>query len=509
MADDYQDDPSQVVEQPDFQTEFENKVREQFLGTTPEEIYKKKVAQYFQDMGVQPKGKVSRFAQIMKEASRAYQDSEQKKPYISAPERLRTEAQSEYERLAPGIRAEASTVSTNARTRAQNASRERIAQIKADEDKRKTEMTGNYQMRKAAAYANNQNAAADLVAQKISDLKKRDPAFEHYPKDIQSMTILRKIKEEEGEEAFQDAMKIMSQTADATAKPSAQKAMTGMGDEAFERYNTRNRELEAAKKLGKFAPVGGAGGTMRIMMMNKTDDNGNITQVPTYVNPRNPQAGFNEIKSSDNALSPNDAKIRSVSERFRASEMQARGAMGEMFAAVQTGKDKDFTSPGAGNPVAKTLRQWGLIGDKEAMESTSDVLLSNALALHTQGMMGGGTRYAYQALEDFKKRIANEHVASPRTLLYGMGALTYSIQLGQMQNSGKIKPDDVDNVLMTLINKEVDRSVNQAYTDRALHRQTPIKLASLSDIIQKAKALRGNPSASPKDSLMKDFNLTK
>ena len=494
-------DPSQAVSpdpQASFEDEFERTVLEQFKANSPDEIFKKKMRQYFEDIGVKPTDKPwkSRMASMGREIRESFNSSKEN-PYVPPKERMRKDAQKEYESLLTPIKGEASLIYQNKKAEKANAARIEQEKIKAEELKRKTESQERINSRKNEILTLSTMARNGVLGAQQKKLEKeteileqarneneKDPHYKNASPEYKRFMDAQWVYQNYGEEIGR-ALNQSQAFGISTAKPTEETALQGLNEPAWKEYSDRKGQLERVKNLGK-----SANNPFRIQILQRSTPEGQIEQIPAAIDPRNPMAGYREIPSQGE-LKPLDKKAYDISQRFDAGKIQARGAFGSMASAISAGREGEFTGPGAGNPISKALRTWGIIGDKEAIESSSDVLLSNALALHTQGMMGGGTRYAYQALEDFKQRVANEHIASPKTLMYGMAALIYSIELGAMQNAKTLKDNDVDNVTMSLIRKEIDSTINKAFGNKTLKTKLPVNLRPISQIIQDAKKIRG------------------
>lgn len=536
-----QPEPEPTVTQPSFEEEFEKSVLEQFRANSPEEIFQRKMRQYFEDLGVKSTDKPwkSRMASMGREIREAFNSSKEN-PYIPPKERIRKDAQKEFESLMGPIRSEANLIYQNNKADKANKTTLEKSRIAAEQQAAATASRERIAMLRQATA--DKVAGADILLkderrkgmEQIRKGLENDPLYQSYTPEMKNYIAAQKFKQQYGDN-WDSTLDTASDFTAAMTKPTEEKALQFMSEEDWTKYAPRKEQLERFKGMGR--ALGQP--SWRFFTDQKVNPDGTIEIVRTAANPKNPFGGVHEVPfhpagqtstgsgtvevpfvdsngtvpvkpgnvpGGPNApgnrtppmakMQPMNKQQMQVAQALDYSKGAALSAFGSMIDAVINDQAKDFAGFWAGNPAAKKLR--AVFDIKGPNESMSDNFLSVAIAKHTQGMMGGGSRFAKEAIDDFKERVKTEHVNSPGTLLNAMAVLTYSIEMGELRNAKMLTDEDEDNVLFNLVKQEINSKIKMADEVRKLKiagkpvppNMLSIRLTPLSQLRDAAREIR-------------------
>lgn len=498
--------------------QYEQSLIEKLKNDSPEARKDQKVRDYFKDLGIDKPNSKSWKQQIMvrmHEAGLSAQANANRNPhtttnlwndYKNQNDRLSAEAQKEYEKENPLMRSQVSEIFKTQRDREQNATtleRERMRQAQVEKH---TLMLGQIangrnEIAKLQNDVKNKVAGADIalsqakakhldMVTQVLDLDKDTHLLSPQMRDALK---LEEIDNKSGADAANNILRNMSDMSNMKAPPSPAKAVATNDTPTWQRSLERMTELEKAKAFSKPA---GSNSAYTVRNMLRVNPDGSMTSEPAYI-PKNPGEPAQKVMLPRGMEGNNPSKQR-IAEAFDQGGIQAEGALGAVISLVQQGKDTDVMGPTGGNLISRAARIFGISDSVDPLEALKLILTSNAIQQHTKGMLGG-SRFAYQAIEDMKKTTGTSPAATARTVISGLGALKYSIDKGKLQNAGLLEPGDVSNTLATRIQVEIKRAADQAFADQTWNklnpqnpRQTKITLRPLRELLDEDRAQSGN-----------------
>ncbi len=453
---------------------FEQMIIDQYKANNPDEIYKKKVKEYFDTLGVKEGTKKATLYKALSEMNRGIGAYQNGKSFVPIQDQLRGSADAEYKQNQPQLRMELSDVMKNQRERAEAASKERINKLKQDVlDKKNTQQ----------GFIDNivgQARAGDLISKAktrdilTSERQKADAEatrlygaqYTLMPKDEQAKFIEEQLKRTDPER-YKNMIEATSEMADAKAPPSVNKALTKFAAPDFKRYLSEYTDVQKANKESKYAPVAGGGITL-VKTMDQDTGNSQLTALQ-----KNSLAPGTVIS---NAFDPNASK---TIQNANLGLIQGKDAFNATMNMIKDGTADSVFGVGGGDPISTAFRNMSGEGpfSEEVLQKTG---VKNLILQHARTMAGGG-RFALQLAHDLQDLVGS-NVRSPAAVAKGVGALYYSIDVMKAVAQGKLTPENSKD-LMKKISKVIDDKINNARVSYTTKKNLDTELPSLGELM--------------------------
>ncbi len=484
---------------------------QKYLDLSEDKIKQKKIKEYYEKFGGTGKGFKSGLKEFLYNFGQIQNAKRNGDKYVPPQEAISADARKEYEKesglLRPlaveEMRNQKAAAADKAKLAVQgskneglagtNASKERIAAAKAEIEKVKVEAAAGNQAAQAK-WRNIQTAA------KAKGLEQY-PELLGLPAETQDLLAPYLVKEK-NPDMFGNILDTRQAERISSGKMPENNISVAMLPEPEQNAVKKQQEFAAGLKAKIAAARPSSASPYSIQPMTTTDAKGNVTTVPTYI-PKTPGTGQAIPVNLPAGMESKNTNKQKIDESFNSGAVQAEGALGTILSTVQQNKEKDITGPAGGNIFSKLGRAYGITEDKPAAEGLLNILASNAALLHSKGMLGG-SRFSYKAAEDMSKLLAMGGMSAARAIAVGAASLNYSIQIGKLENAGKLEGGDISNTLNIRMQNEIKRATDQAYADQTwnrLHPQNPrytkIKLKPISEMLDEDKRMNGTGTADP------------
>ncbi len=478
--------------QPSFEDSFEQNVLAQLQGSTPEEILKRKISQYFEELGVKQGTKKAKLASALKEAGRSMQGTKEQ-PYIPTKDLLKRESQLESDKLLPVLQREAATIYGQKKVESQTASKERIEAAKISQAERTNTAKAELQRLKLAAESGVRGAnEARLAAQtKLLEEESKNYKKKFETPEMRNFTFAQEMSEKYGDD-FSSALKNFSGFKDASSSPSTSKMVAGNSPEEWKQSLSRLMQLDKSKQMFKPKPSGNSntGTWSEAMRMRRNPATGKMEKYIVLRNNKTAQYMDPDTKVPlQSAGRPFDQKTLDVDDAADIGEKQRYNSINSLASLVSTGQDKKVSGPEGGNAFAQFLRS--LEGTTLSLEGLSNVSTKNAVLAHTKTMFGG--RFPISAADALEK----------------ISGKQYSIQAMRLANSDDPRAEkEEDPRLVNRIKDATETFIKQSYDnkkfkDPSLHRYEKLpRLEQLIDTLDIGK------SETPLDNARKKLGLS-
>lgn len=504
------ENPEASVPVPDtpFSQWYGQTVKDKLSGNSSDAIYKKKVDDYFRDMGATPGTKKGTIMNALKEMSASYEASRHKEKYVPLNDRLHSEADTEYQKNEGLYRQEAGTVAQNERADATNRRAVEVQKLKnqasAAKDRNVLQVAAlknNISAIHEAALGNKENAAADYTRLKTrleeEVAKKYGPGWKNMDKVTQKMIVDQDLQKTLGPDAYKKMLETEQLTLRMQQKPDDKASYVASQPQDYQdAFNKEHGQMEADKLKGKYAPGSGgsrsgSGALIRVIgpdgkptFATKDEILASRGANPFGLEDMPGQSAVAQAGPRARPLQPYDAFNERTKNAFQASRINSRAVVANALATIKEGKEGEFMSMSEGNSFMKFLRSnTNFVGDSKSLhEVTQNITMSNTNNLHALAVRGG--RFSDQQADAMAKALVGD-MGNPKSVVRAYAANMLLVELQEREKIGDIDIKDITPALFSTMSKRIEQMINEAYAARGTNYE--IKIPDLDEMMTLSK----------------------